>query len=664
MKNTLFHIILFFLLAGNLFAQNQELTLSFSAERGFYENPFSVTIMASESGAQIFYTLDGRRPDATSTLYTQPIPINTTTPLSVIAYYGTLVSPIITHTYLFINDIKNQPANPAGFPAVWGPLDLPMGGYSAGQNAPADYAMDAAVINNPAYTGSVNQAFTSIPFVSLVTDTRYVFSHSLDADTGGIYIHTGWNANGAEWERPCSIEFYEQATGKQFQQNCGLRLHGGNSRKPSNSGKHSFRVSFRTQYGKGKLRFPVFDDASATQRFDHLVLRAGYNYSWVKNSDEQQRNAQYVYDSFAKRTQLDMGQIGCHDMFVHLFVNGLYWGLYDISEKINDNHLDAYLGGADLDYDVINDDGVVDGNNTLFNRMVDLAKSGDNAKYNQLVSENLLYLENFIDYMLLNFYIGNNDWGTNNWFAGINRINHGDGFRFFVWDAETAFTDVNINKIKGNNGVEGTLRTILFGSTNKTSTSSGLFKIPAFKALFAQRAGLHLLGAGALTPTKAAERYTMLCDEIDLPIILESARWGDYRSTTLPHNLTRVTYTRNEHWLPRKQALLQSYFPQRTNILISQLAEIGITPAPSAITETQAGEITVYFADNHLFYNIPQDSDVALEVFSIDGKKVFAFATQHKLAGLYNENLSHLSTGIYIYRLTYNNQVFTEKIVK
>lgn len=67
----------------------------------------------------------------------------------------------------------------------------------------------------------------------------------------------------------------------------------------------------------------------------------------------QRNDAQYALDFFAKKTQLSMVHFSPHDRFVHLYINRLYWDMYDISEKINDNFLEAYLGGKYKDYDVI-----------------------------------------------------------------------------------------------------------------------------------------------------------------------------------------------------------------------------------------------------------------------------------------------------------------------
>jgi hypothetical protein len=59
----------------------------------------------------------------------------------------------------------------------------------------------------------------------------------------------------------------------------------------------------------------------------------------------------------------------------------------------------------------------------------------------------LLDVENYIDYMLVNYYIGNGDWDKNNWSVGRNRVTNDKGFNFFCWDAETSMLSLTKNKI-------------------------------------------------------------------------------------------------------------------------------------------------------------------------------------------------------------------------
>ncbi len=732
----------------------------FSVERGFYENTFPVSLTVDDPDTKIYYTTDGTIPGAESTLYVNPVNITTTTPLSAICIKDGVSSPVITNTYFFIKDIVNQPNNPAGYPDRWGYLNYGIGDYKAGERAPADYEMDKNICEHPDYKDLIKDAFLAIPTVSIVTNSGYIFSHSTDPDTGGIYIYTGDSGNpkdnggntlGDGWERPASIEFYEPGTGKQFQINCGLRLHGGNSRKPYNTGKHSFRLHFKKQYGAGSLHYNLFEDETASDKFGHLVFRAGYNYSWLKNADKERERAQYIYDAFAKKTQTGMGHLSTHDRFAHLFINGIYWGLYDISERVRNKFTAEYLGGEEDDYDIIDDEGLVEGALTSYTQMLTLAKAG---KYNELLSENLLDMENFIDYMLLNFYIGNNDWGKNNWYAARNRVNPGKGFQFFSWDAENSLNDININRITT---VEGPLREILFGSSSGSGVSGGLCSNKEFKLLLADRIQKHFFAGGVLTETKTTECYQKLAAEIDLPIILESARWGDYRKKTIPHNDTKILYTRNDHWLPVKEDLLANYFPKRTGIVFKQFRDLGLYPSIDApifssgggsitepvdlsitatsgsiyfttdgtdpresgtetisgnaflynkplhvvgkgtilarakngstwsalsevtfkggsedmfidnytgITIVESNPVIIRFENNILYYTLPEDGNVIVEIFTIDGKFIRSINDTFKTIGTYQINLASLPKGIYICKLKCDKNITSQKFVK
>ena len=50
-----------------------------------------------------------------------------------------------------------------------------------------------------------------------------------------------------------------------------------------------------------------------------------------------------------------------------------------------------------------------------------------------------LDIDDFIDYMLVNYYAGNTDWAHNNWYASFNRVDPNGKWRFHSWDAEHVF---------------------------------------------------------------------------------------------------------------------------------------------------------------------------------------------------------------------------------
>ena len=127
---------------------------------------------------------------------------------------------------------------------------------------------------------------------------------------------------------------------------------------------------------------------------------------------------------------------------VHLYLNGLYWGLYNPVERPDAGFSEKYHGGKKEDWDALNQDSAPDGNRAAWNRMLNILNGNlsSNEVYQRLQGNNLdgtanpqferfLNMENMIDYMILNFYVGNGDWPGRNHWVGRNR-NNGDGFYF------------------------------------------------------------------------------------------------------------------------------------------------------------------------------------------------------------------------------------------
>lgn len=548
--------------------------VTFNQEGGYQSDAFSL-VMTAPAGHSIYYTLDGTIPTVdNATLYTEPVNISTTTPVSAISVDAEgIASAKSVRTYIFLADVYKQTATPVGYPLEW------TTGYKA------DYAMDQSITLGSAYGSRMDEAMKSIPVVCITTSINCLFGRDKggDACTGGIYIFPELKGVDKEWERPASIEYYD-AEGS-IQENCGLRIHGGNSRKPGNTPKHSFRVSFRKQYGAGKLRYPIFTDEDAKTKFDHLVLRAGYNYSWLKNGSQslypqnvvQRTNAQYIIDSWTKEAAHAMGHTITHRRFAHLFLNGLYWGLYEISEKMGNAFAAQYQGGNEEDWDVVEDHtGIIDGDRTTFNTMVKKAQkaTSDNDCWKSLLDDKLLDAEQFADYMLLQWYIGNEDWDENNWRAIRNRIAPEHGFQFLVWDAEMGMTDLISNRVTLKKG-------------EPTQIIAALKQNKEFLKIMDSRIKKHFFDDGILTSLKAAALFECLCDEIDLAIIGESARWGDYRKST---GETKDVYTRDDFWIKRRDYLMNTYFPQRTNKVLEQLKAAklyGVVDETDGINEVQ-----------------------------------------------------------------------------
>jgi hypothetical protein len=741
----------------------QILSPVFSVTRGFFTEPFSVSLSVADASASIYYTTNGTRPTATTgKKYTTPVQITTTTPLSAVCIINGVSSPVISNTYFFTKDVVNQPAAPTGYPTGWGTLQYNYynSGLAAGKRAPADYEMDPDICNSSTYKGLMDKSLTSIPSLSIVTNPGYLFSYSVNADTGGIYIYTGDVAKdsyntigtklGADWERPASVEYYDPSDSSQFQINCGLRLHGGNSRKSYNTPKHSLRLSFRSEYGASKLNYDFFDEKKATDRFDHLIVRSPLSGSWLHNKAIYRTYSQLIPERFAKVLQLDMGQIAGHDKFIHVYLNGLYWGVYLLTEKCNNDFIAAYAEGDDTQFDVLNDDyhtatpanGIVDGNDTAYSKMMAYATA---SNYDQLISGKWLDCVNYIDYMLMNYYIGNQDWDSNNFFMARNRVTPENGFRYFSWDAETCLLDVNLNLVST---VDKTLTTMF----------SNLSKNAEFKLLVADRIQKHFFNGGALTPEHTIALYQKLSQKIDTAMIAESARWGDYARDVAKYDLTSPLYTYNDHWLTRNNDLIEHFFPTRTSIVYNQFNTAGYIPTVSApVYNTLGGQISdpvdvsitaaagtiyytidgtdprlsggsvhstasiyskalhvigkgtikarakngtvwsavnevsfkhadtlhfigegspvfatsletpvdIFFAENALHYQLPVSGTISVDLYSLDGRMVQKFLPGEQTAGVHQLDVPQgiLRTGVYFYKMRFNDQMLTGKLV-
>ena len=524
---------------------------SFAPDRGFYDAAFNVEITSATVDAQIRYTTNGTDPTPSSgILYTEPVNISTTTTLKAIAFKsGQIPTNVDCHTYVFLDDVLQQPSSPAGFP----------GG--------TDYGMDPDVVNNPLYSSTIKDDLKAIPSISLAMSTDDLFGPR------GIYENA--SQSGVAWERPGSMEviFPDGTTG--MQQNCGVRMQGGVGR---NSGfpKHSFRLLFKREYGDTKLRYPLFQHATedaegATDTFDTITLRSGFNNTWHRGSSSEENRAQYLRDQFIHDSQLAMGHASSHGTFVHLYCNGLYWGLYNVVERPNADFASSYYGGEKDEWDALNSypRNVVDGTAEAWVTAHSIANQGvaDQAGYDAI--SQYVDIPNLIDYMLLNFYGGNLDWDDHNWYSVRRRL-PGEGYKFVSWDAERT-----LESISGDN------KTGVAQSDKPSRLYSQLRANPEFRLQFADRAHRHLFNGGALTPAKTIERYQALADYIDRAIVGESARWGDSKRSN--------PYTRNVEWIAERDRLLNSYLPQRSDVTLSQLRSANLYPNTDAPTFSQHG---------------------------------------------------------------------------
>lgn len=577
-------------------------TPTFSVERGFFEQPFSLSLYVADPEANLYYTLDGSEPSQTRGIrYTAPLNITTTTVVRAVAVReGWQKSRAATSTYIFPDQVLLQPNNPPGYPSLWGPFSDASVTYNGLKRLPADYEMDPELFNQAGEAVRIKEGLLDLPTVSLVTNKNYLFSESTHPDTGGIYLYTGpYGGFGAGWERPVSMEFIEGMPTlgpglptRNAQIDAGLRMQGQASRLNEKNPKHSFIMVFKDEYGPKKWDYPLYGEGFNTEQ-NKIIFRAGFGNSWTHWSHSDRVLSSYHSDIWIKDVQRAMGHPSSNSRFCHVYINGLYWGFYALSERLDKDFAEAYLNGAEEDFDVVKDNvsNVVDGSDQTWRQVVAMANAGlsYDAAYQRIQGNNpdgsrnpsltpLVDVVNLADYMLLNFYGGNTDWDDHNWAVVYNRVHPDKGFKFLCWDAENILENLNDNTVLENN------------DNCPSRVFQQLMANNTFRQLFADRVQKHCFNGGVLTPRRASYYWKQREDQIRKAMHAEAARWGDNRRDVFDYQ-PDPTYLYNvaDFWAPRQQYMHETYFPQRTDKLIAQLRSVGYFPDVDAPTATING---------------------------------------------------------------------------
>lgn len=579
--------------------------ISFSIQSGFFSNPFSVILTSPDPSSSIIYTLDGSNPQNSGSTYTSASPATiaidpsstlgrSATPSVIVrasvAKPGFKPSKPSARTYIFIEKVKSQTWPGGGWPNsnINGQL--------------IDLDVDPRVVNNPAYSGNFNSSLVDIPSVSIITDLKNLFDPA-----SGIYVNA--DGHGLNWEKECSVELIQPDGTPGFNVNAGLRIRGGYSRNDSYP-KHAFRLFFREIYGSDKLYYPLFGEEGVDE-FDKIDLRCEQNYSWNNGSSYNS----FVREIFSRDTQRDMGQPYTRSRYYHLYLNGMYWGLYQSQERSEARYASSYLDGEDEDFDVVkvNTENskysleATDGNLDSWQKLWTMCVTGFSSNKNFYALEGkdqygkpikggevLVDIDNLIDYMLVIFYTGNFDAptasfmknkGTNNFYAVDNREDKSKGFIFFTHDSEhSLFNEPHSPGI----GLSENRVNIASRTDDMKMEVSGFAKFhpqwlhykltenKEYVTRFKNRAYNHFKPGGVFSPESSLKRINKRIKEVELAVIAESARWGDAKRGT------GNAYTKNDQWIPEINKIRNDYIPFRSGIVIKQLINEGLYPSINA----------------------------------------------------------------------------------
>ena len=411
----------------------------FSHKSGLYDSQFNLTITGKER-CEIYYSIDGSIPEPSKAAANGPV-YKYSSPITVKNRNG---QPNLLATDENVTKMYPHPVDPEYY--SYRPY------YPSVNQVPKATVIRAIAVDprgkqsdavtRTYFIGGNLAGYGSHPVMSIVTDPKNL----LDYNTG-IYVQGIGRARddynfarkGREWEREANIDFFDGANNVAFSAGAGIRVRGGWSRS---YGQKSFNVYFREEYGLNNLRDYILipgavqsDRKTPVARYKNFMLRNGGN-----DTEYTKMRDVYIQSLLADRHFTTQAAVPCV-----LYLNGEYWGFYNLQEKYSDNYIEYKFG--------VNKDNVV----SIETGELSEGVASDWALYDQLKSFRYVDMTNvnnykafcdiadiqsYIDYFAAEIYIGNQDWPDNNyqlWRARDAEPDnpYGDGkWRWMMFDVE------------------------------------------------------------------------------------------------------------------------------------------------------------------------------------------------------------------------------------
>ena len=418
--------------------------------QGVYNNVEYVDVVLEGSG-RIYYTLDGTTPGADALRYTGPIRLTETAVLRVVCREtGKTQSDSLDLTYV------------------------------------------------------INEADT-LDVITLVTDPANLFDYETGIYVGGPGGNVGdypyYEANYFQpWERFATVSFFP-LEGESFSEPCGIRIHGAFSRAQD---KKSLAVMFRGSYGCSSLEYPLFGE-DGLDSYESFLLRAcGQDAGLARMRDEVVTSLVGEYTDVAVQDYRP----------VAVYINGTYWGLHYIREKISEHYV---AGHYNVDADEVimaemNGVGVPE-----YKQVVSFAKQNDlrvDANYEKLCQ--MMDVTAYADYIIAQICVGNTD------NANVKFFRPGNGkWTWILYDTDLALRSPGVNTVYTHLNPEGTA----FENFLDTDLINALLEREEFRDWFLARIAWQIQTMWSEEPLTA--RIDALEAQLREAIEKDCLRWGD-----------------------------------------------------------------------------------------------------------------------------------------
>lgn len=275
----------------------------------------------------------------------------------------------------------------------------------------------------------------NVPILSVVSDERNITGSEYGILTQGIgngrpgrgqSMPCNWNM---DWERPVSMEYFENGKEVCFSQEVNMSACGGWSRAWE---PHSFKLKANKVYGLKYMPYAFFEEKPYIKN-KTLQIRNGGN-------DYQCRVIDPVIQNMIQSSGINVDCQSYKPVFVYF--NGQIYNVLNMREPNNKHFAYANRGLDDNEMDQFEmspDSGYVqmEGTKEKFREWYNLAKTAnDDASYQAI--KKIVDIDEYINYMAIELSLGGTDWPQNNVKAYRPRVEDGK-FRFVIFDLDFAF---------------------------------------------------------------------------------------------------------------------------------------------------------------------------------------------------------------------------------
>ena len=430
MKIQIILIILFNLLLYSNY------NIIFSKDSGFYPKEFLLSLSSLEENSKIYYTLDGSDPTTSPSAkeYTEPI---------------------------LIKDRTEEPNNLSNYEEVRdSQISICLNMNYTKPNFLVDKAMIVRAtlktetgfdkIYDKTYfitTGDLAQ-YQAFNVISIVTNPENLFDPKIGIYvTGSEFIPNKNNIcinscnyikKGKEWERESHISIFEKGR-IVIDENVGIRIKGASTR---NYPQKSFNIYFRKKYGKNKIKsdylFPENHDINGNKInvYDSFSLKAVSDTTSIRDkfSNKLIQNRKNLSAPTDMKTSA-------------LFLNGEFWGMYFINEKLDEKFFQSHYNIPKEDIIFMKNYKMESGTDEELENIINFMNLysnkdlSDEKNYKEV--SDVIDIDSIIEHYAVGAYIGTVDWPNLNF--GMWRYNgtkienniYSDGkWRFITFDLD------------------------------------------------------------------------------------------------------------------------------------------------------------------------------------------------------------------------------------